>query len=416
MDTREFPPHPNLEQYRKQAKELLKAYQGADMKAMVRVRKKHPRFRKLSEAEFRSESFALADAQLVIAREHGLESWPRFAKYIEEMERKDSPTSIFEAAADAVVTGDIATVARLLRENPGLVHERSPREHNAPLIHYVSANGVEDFRQKTPKNVVEIAELLLKSGAEVDATSQSYGGASTALGLAATSYHPAKAGVDIPLLELLLKYGALPDGAPGGWHTVTAALANGRPRAAQFLARHGAKLDLEGAAGVGRLDVVKTFFAEDGSLKTNATRAQMESGFAWACEYGHTSIVDFLLQHGIKVDDPLRHNGQTGLHWAAYNAHVDTVKLLLDRRSPVNARDKSYDGTPLGWALYAWNEPAPETDTNGYYEVVSLLIGAGAILDEEWITDPDRTLAQKIHADSRMLAALRGQLQGGNSD
>ena len=413
MDTKEFPAHPNLEQYKKQAKEFLKALQEADTKTLVRVRRNHPRFRKLDEAEFRAQPFVLADAQLVIAREYGFESWPKFVKGMEDLRRKDSPFSIFEAAADAIVSGDIATLARMLRENPGLVHARSEREHNAPLIHYVAANGVEDFRQKTPKNIVEITELLLKSGAEVDATTQAYGSSSTALGLAATSYHPAKAGVDIPLLEILLKHGAAPDGAPGGWLTVPAALANGRPRAAQFLARHGATLDLEGAAGVGRLDVVKRFFAEDGSLKPDATRKQMESGFAWACEYGHTSVVEFLLQRGIKVDDPLRHNGQTGLHWAAYNAHVETVKLLLAHNAPVNSRDKSYNGTPLGWALYAWSEPAPETDTSGYYETVALLIKAGATIDDEWIADPnrERPLAQKIHNDKRMLAALRGEIK-----
>ncbi|HEX4605047.1 MAG TPA: ankyrin repeat domain-containing protein [Candidatus Angelobacter sp.] len=411
MDTKQFPEHPNLEQYKKQAKELLQAFRTADMGAIRRVHRSHPRFRKLAEAEFRSAPFSLSDAQWVIAREHGFESWPKFVKGIEDLERKDSQFSIFESAADAIVNGDTTTLARLLHENPGLVHARSEREHRAPLIHYVAANGVEDFRQKTPKNIVEITALLLKAGAEVDATTDAYGGPSTALGLAATSYHPAKAGVDIALLEILLKHGALPDGAPGGWHTVTSALANGRPRAAQFLARHGAKLDLEGAAGVGRLDLVKTFFADDGSLKASATRELMKSGFAWACEYGHTSIVDFLLQHGMKVDEPLRHNGQTGLHWAAYNAHVDTVKLLLERKASVNIRDKSYNGTPLGWALYAWSNPAPETDSSGYYETIALLVAAGAIVDQEWIADPDRgtPLAAKIQADARMLATLRGE-------
>jgi ankyrin repeat protein len=139
----------------------------------------------------------------------------------------------------------------------------------------------------------------------------------------------------------------------------------------------------------------------------------MKSGFAWACEYGHTSIVDFLLQHGMKIDEPLRHNGQTGLHWAAYNAHVDTVEFLLERKAPVNIRDKSYNGTPLGWALYAWSNPAPETDSSGYYETVALLVAAGAMVDQEWIADPDRgtPVAQKIQTDARMLAALRGEIQ-----
>ena len=60
----------------------------------------------------------------------------------------------FEAAADAVVSGDITALAKLLSENPALVTERSPREHRSTLLHYVSANGIEDFRQKTPQNIV----------------------------------------------------------------------------------------------------------------------------------------------------------------------------------------------------------------------------------------------------------------------
>ena len=55
-------------------------------------------------------------------------------------------------------------------------------------------------------------------------------------------------------------------------NAVTGCLANGRGEAAVFLADRGARLDLEGAAGVGRLDVVKRFFNADGSLKGKTTR------------------------------------------------------------------------------------------------------------------------------------------------
>ena len=110
------------------------------------------------------------------------------------------------------------------------------------------------------------------------------------------------------------------------------------------------------------------------------------SGFAWACEFGRTSVVDFLLQSDIKVDARLRHDGQTGLHWAAYHAHVDTVKLLLKRKAPVDAKDESYGGTPLGWALYAWGDPPPEAKRVHYYEVVTILVAAGATLDP--VTSP----------------------------
>src|SRR5580658_9299722 len=103
------------------------------------------------------------------------------------------------------------------------------------------------------------------------------------------------------LLEILLDYGAGVDGVPAARSPLIAALHNGRGQAAAFLARRGARLNLEGAAGVGRLDVVKTYFDGDGSLKSNATRAEMELGFMWACEYGRNSVVECLLENGADI-------------------------------------------------------------------------------------------------------------------
>ena len=85
------------------------------------------------------------------------------------------------------------------------------------------------------------------------------------------------------------------------------------------------------AAGVGRLDVVKSFFNDDGSLKSTATRQQMKDGFAWACEFGRTSVVDFLLQRGMEMDAKLKHDGQTGLHWAAFRRTRRTPSSCLLR-------------------------------------------------------------------------------------
>ena len=152
-------------------------------------------------------------------------------------------------AADAIVTGDIQTLRELLAQDPSLITARSPRTHNATLLHYVAANGIEGFRQKTPANIVEITRLLLNAGADIEATSHAYGGPSTVLGLAATSVHPVRAGVDQPLLETLLDYGASIDTPPGA---ILGCLANGRGAAATLLASHGARLDLETAAGAGK--------------------------------------------------------------------------------------------------------------------------------------------------------------------
>src|SRR6267154_3157640 len=103
MDAKPLPSRPSLEQYKKQAKDLLKSCHVADAEAIRRVKANHPRFNKLSEVELRNTKLALADAQLVIAREHGVESWPKFAKRIEvinsEAAARANPVAAFIEAA-----------------------------------------------------------------------------------------------------------------------------------------------------------------------------------------------------------------------------------------------------------------------------------------------------------------------------
>jgi len=425
---RELPARPRLKQYQKQAKDLLKAFNSGNPEAKRWVRRYHRRLpgrpdtndrNMVTDSALRRAKLTIADGQFIIARKHQFENWRRFEKHIEALNQKDSLISQFEAAVDAIVTGDITTLKRLLRENPELIRVRSTREHHATLLQYVGANGVEGYRQKTPKNAVKVAEVLLEAGADVDADLD-YGTkrkrypertGSTTLGLVATSCHPAVAGVQIPLLDILLKYGASVDGIPGGWNPLIAALHNGRGKAAAHLAKRGARLDLEGAAGVGRVDVVKTFFNKDGSLKANATKAQMEAGLMWACEYGCANVVDFLLKQGADVG--AQPHGETGLHWAAYAGHARTVKALLKWKAPVDSKDKRFDGTPLGWALYGWCNQPPEANHSGYYEVVARLVTAGATVEREWLAHPNRELSipQKIRADRRMRAALRGEMR-----
>ena len=318
----------------------------------------------------------------------------------------------FEEAVEAVIDGDIQTLDRLLRASPDLVHARSSRSHRATLLHYVGANGVEDERQRTPKNAVEVASLLLDAGADVNARADMYGGSDT-LGLVATSIHPLKAGVQEALMTLLLARGATVAGATGGAASssvINACLANGRPSAAEFLALRVERLDLEAASGLGRLDDVKAFFDETGALTAGATTREMHDGFSWACEYGRTEVVDFLLRHGVDAAMRLRPHQQTGLHWAAYGGHDQTVRVLLAHQPPLDARDASFDGTPLGWALYAWGGGREHFASEGYYEVVRLLVSAGATVADEWLKDSSRgfPIATRIREDARMRELVAG--------
>jgi hypothetical protein len=303
----------------------------------------------------------------------------------------------FEAAADAVVDGDLGTLARLLGADPGLVRARSTRRHRATLLHYVGANGIEGFRQRTPPNVVDVTAALLDAGADVDATAQMYGSDDTTIGLAATSIHPVTAGVLEPLLAFLLSRGATVGDGHGGaaWSSlINGCHANGRPAAAEFLAARAAErgidLDLEAAAGVGRLDLVERAFAADGRL-IGATPDQMRDGFTWACEYGRTAVVVALLRHGQPVDARLpKHHGQTGLHWAAWGGHADTVRALLAAGASVDIQDDRFGGTALGWALHAWSGGRPTREPGRYVDVARQLVAAGAAVDHEWLETSGR--------------------------
>ena len=349
---------------------------------------------------------SLSSARAFVARVHEFTTWTKFVNFLDGLAQPKSQITKFEQAADAIVSGDLATLNQLLQKYPELIRARSPRKHRSTLLHYVSANGIEDFRQKTPRNIVEITRRLLDAGADVNAESYAYGGRSTTFGLTATSCHPQDAGVQLPLMSLLIDHGAIIDGPDGG-SAVNGALYNGRGEAAKFLADRGAKLDLEGAAGVGRLDIVKSFFTNKGKLKRSATQQEMLNAFAWACQFGQADVVEFLLNRGVSVGKALKHHGQTGLHWAAYGGHLSIVKLLLGHGASVHVKDPTFDGTPLQWALYEWRQLKGQK-REPYYAVVSTLVKAGANLELELYeaNEEGRRVLRLFRSDARMAAAL----------
>jgi len=349
-------PRPNLEAYRKIAKDLVKAWKPDNPAA---VREWAERWAATSQVDDIAQFAAargrtLTGAQFVVARLHGFESWPKFAKHVTALAASGSPVSRFEAAADSISDGELATLNRLLGEEPELVRACSTREHGATLLHYISANGVEDFRQRTPPNVVEIAAALLDAGAEVDTPANVYGGGCTALDLTATSIHPERAGVLEALLDLLLGRGARI-----GPNAVNDALANGRAQAAGFLAGRGAPLDFAAAAGLGRLDLARALFPA-------ATEDQRRNGLLYASQYGRNEVIEFLIENGadLAVHDA---NGQTPLHWAVIGGHLDTVEMLLRHNPPLEAKN-GYGGTVYGQALWSG---APDA-------IVEALLAAGA--------------------------------------
>ena len=89
----------DLEQQRKRAKELHRAFLGGEEAALRRFRQHHP-------GDLTARPAKLSDAQLVIAREVGLPSWPKLKAHIETMRGMRARIERGPDAAD----GDMTTL------------------------------------------------------------------------------------------------------------------------------------------------------------------------------------------------------------------------------------------------------------------------------------------------------------------
>jgi ankyrin repeat protein len=156
-----------------------------------------------------------------------------------------------------------------------------------------------------------------------------------------------------------------------------ACLDNGQPRAAEFLAERGARLDLVAAAGLGRVEQMPKFFLPDGAPRPGVTKQQVEAAFRYACGYGRTEAVKFLLNKSI---DMSAHSGdgQTALHYAAIFGKLEIIKLLLAHNAPLEVENQ-YGGTVLGQTLWS---AAHGGDPEIYAQIIETLIAAGAKVPE----------------------------------
>src|SRR5579863_4080995 len=104
----------SLEKYQQQAVALFDALKSADEAAAWRFKWLHPRFRDKSVTDVKAATLELGDAQLVVALEYGFENWADVAEFTDAVSR-DCPIARFEAAVEAVVSGDVAGLRGMLR-------------------------------------------------------------------------------------------------------------------------------------------------------------------------------------------------------------------------------------------------------------------------------------------------------------
>ena len=280
--------------------------------------------------------------------------------YVSSMDVKFLP------AIEAVRAGDVERFRTLLTADPSLATSRSSISHPT-LLQCVTLDG------KDKPNNVEMARILIDAGAELNEP------------LVAAGSIDNRA-----VAELLLDCGAAIDGT-GGWSPLEEALYWNSQNVIALLLERGARVqNLRMAAGLGRTDLIESYFNADGSLKPEAGRINWPFGdlktiaranhdvvgkqsladrvnawsqdrqgivnnaFVYACMHGHIDAAKLLLEKGAEINvvpGGFDYAG-TGLHYAALNGHRAMIEFLLEQGADRNIKDTKVGSTAAGWAEY----------------------------------------------------------------
>jgi ankyrin repeat protein len=272
----------------------------------------------------------------------------------------------FHPAIDAMRSGDLDRFRTLIAADPSLATSRSSTSHPT-LLQCVALDG------KDKPNNVEAAEILIDAGAELNEP------------LVAAGSIDNRA-----VAELLLDRGAAIDGT-GGWSPLEEALYWNSQNVIALLLERGAKVqNLRMAAGLGRTDLIESYFNADGSLKPEAGQIRWPFGnletiacsnhdtagkqaladrvnawsqdrqgiinnaFVYACMHGHIDAAKLLLEKGAEINavpGGFDYAG-TGLHYAALNGHRAMIEFLLAYGADRNVKDTKVGSTAAGWAEY----------------------------------------------------------------
>jgi hypothetical protein len=136
---RRLPQQPSLEQLKKQAKELLEQFRASEFTAVAEVRQ--------FERNAGPSQLVLNDAQRVLARAYGFESWSKLKAFVDGV--------TIACFADAVKAGDIAQVRSMLASRPELVSmDRAGNDEHRGLHYAVLSRNA------------PMVKLLMEAGAD----------------------------------------------------------------------------------------------------------------------------------------------------------------------------------------------------------------------------------------------------------
>jgi ankyrin repeat protein len=375
MSAKPLASRPDLSQYKKQAKDLLKAHKTSQADAVPRLMAHIGRLSVLSTDAVFAAKISLREAQHVIAREHGFADWSFFKNHIESLAMAKDTGSSSSSAKESetrravyfrcVRANDVSQVRAILTSYPDLVHQRiadlsaepwqaaepANRKSNTALhwtaLHYTAPAG---------QSYAPLAQVLIEYGADIDALGYNENkGVAPAVVLAAWEG-------ELALLRILLEAGADPNLPATAESALYAALEHTAPDAAppnkvSVLLEYGAQHDIFTAAMSGRTDLVETFLNEYDALIDRRSLKRNRTPLEEAVTYSRWQVAQLLIDRGAVVS----------VHTTAAMGLIDKLETIIGADPhQIEARDDSQE-TPLLVAA-----------RHGRTEAVEVLLRAGA--------------------------------------
>jgi ankyrin repeat protein len=353
-----LPSHPNLDQLRHQARDLLRAARAGEDEASARLREV-------------SDQLTLSAAQLAIARSYGFAGWPALKAEVDARTRTvaeaveaflglsvgwrigragvllaQHPEIAGYDIRTAIVLGDAERVRRELERDPGLVTRRYPAT-GWTALHLACASRWHVDPARTA-GLEEIVRRLLDTGADVHRP-PSPDSQWSPLRCAVTSAGSGNRGNE-PIVRLLLERGAevadhdlyLAGFAAGGdqWclRLLLAHTPDVRAVAEQALAAPISRNDVEAVRALLDAGADPRRYRDDDGRPIAVVPAAIASRCA-------VELIELLLIHGAETDRPGQ-DGRSPYAFAVANGRADLVALLARH----GARD---DTTPLDRLRYA---------------------------------------------------------------
>jgi hypothetical protein len=366
-----LPKSPSLEAQQKRAKQLLRKVWDGDAGAIARVQAFHP-------ARPDPDTLKLHDAQLVIARGYGFDSWAAMKRKIESLTK--TPLEQFDIAVRA---GDAERVRELLAQHPQVrASINEPRfDFDSPAIHQAKKN-------------LPLVDVLLEYGADINARSTFWAGS-------------------FGILE---------------WNLT---LAEARP-----LVERGARITAWAAASFGLLDELKALLRAEPAL----IHARGGDGKTLLHCASELDIIDFLIDSGADLDArDVDHASMPLQYWIENEAIArrliergakpdvfaaarlgDTALLercLRVQPEHAQARINSPPFAAPGCHIYSWTlgfdlSPADVARKFGHESALQLLLSSmqpkGRFLDAAWCGDEKRARAE-LAVDPALIRKLDGE-------